>query len=167
MKFGTVPPEPAVIADVSKLAPQMGKAVGLVLGMMRARGHTPAVRETIRTGERQLWLYGFGRSYDDGRGIVTNVDSIYTGWHPFGLAVDIVCARNGDNASAAFWQDLADAATAYGLNAAMRVGNSGGFFRRDRPHIQWGRCRLTPSWRSRVLYQSGGLPALWRACGAA
>ena len=39
---------------------------------MKLRGLDAIVAETLRTDERQEFLYGFGRDYDDGRGIVTH-----------------------------------------------------------------------------------------------
>lgn len=163
MRFGTIPPEPPAITSLDVVAPQFRVAVLRLLGIYEEEGHPLAVRESLRTAARQAWLWGFGRSYDDGRGIVTNVSNIWTGWHPHGLAVDLVSKIAGDNVPQSFWDVLHNRAESLGLVAGIRVGAS-----EDNPHIQWGHgMRVTPSWRARVLVMTGGEPRLWRAVGAA
>ena len=66
-------PPPEVHADNSldSLAPKFREAVEKILEQMG----DAKVSETTRTFARQSYLYGFGREYDDGRGIVTNAAS--------------------------------------------------------------------------------------------
>lgn len=159
MKFGLIPPEPPRRSDLSACAPQFAARVADVLSSMKAQGFDPVVYEALRTEDRQRWLYGFGRQYDDDRGIVTHVDDPRTGWHFFGLATDIISAAHGwDNSR--FFDALADAYEAHGLTAGGRWKMA------DRPHGQWGHCRTTPSDESSTLYAHGGLPAVWAAVGA-
>ena len=54
-----------------------GNANAIVKEMADA-GHNAKVFETLRTAERQEFLYGFGRQYDDGRGTVTKVQDVRT-----------------------------------------------------------------------------------------
>ena len=118
--------------------------------------------ESLRTPERQTYLFGFGRTYDDGRGIVTRAKSYDTSWHGFGLALDIV-ERDATpwDAPEGFWTTLGEAAEAEGLVWGGR------WLKRDRPHVQWGRCPLTPTAADRSLLHTNGAPAVWSFYGAA
>ena len=121
-----------------------------------------ALYETLRTDPRQQWLFGFGRRYSDGRGIVTNSEDADETWHGFGLAVDIVHARRYWLAPEEFWASLGSAARRHGL---VWGGDWPSF--PDRPHLQWGgRMRRSPSPRAARLRESGGLPAVWAEVGA-
>jgi len=158
-----LPPPPAEVPRIwtlDRLAPRFRDAVEAILVDVQKE----RVFETLRSDERQRFLYGFGREYDDligPRGAVTNARTAMGGWHFYGLAVDIV----EDDATpwiapAAFWQSL-------GLAAERHGCAWGGRWKRvDLPHVQWGKCRKSPSQRARVLYQSGGLEAVWREVGA-
>lgn len=160
-RFGVVPREVPVERSLEVVAPAVRHAVERVLRRMVHAGHSPRVFETLRTQERQAFLYGFGRDYDDGRGTVTKVADADRGWHFYGLAVDIVenDATPWD-ASQAFWRCLGESAEAEG----MTWGGRWKFV--DLPHIQWGRCRISPTQAARDLYASGGREAVWAAVGA-
>lgn len=154
------PPEVPRISSLVGLAPKFRQAVEAIL----ADVDRERVFETLRSDERQRFLYGFGREYDDAgapRGPVTKARTAMGGWHFYGLAVDIV----EDDATPwiapnAFWQSL-------GLAAERHGCKWGGRWKRvDLPHVQWGRCRKSPSQRSVELYRTGGLEAVWRAVGA-
>src|SRR5688572_5940877 len=83
------PREVPRIWSLDGLAPKMRRAVEAVLFDMKKE----RVFETLRTDERQRFLYGFGREYDDiiaPRGPVTKAKTAMGGWHFFGLGVDIV-----------------------------------------------------------------------------
>lgn len=154
------PPEVPRIWTLDRLAPRFRRAVEAILADVSKE----KVFETLRTDERQVFLYGFGRDYDDPigpRGAVTNARTAMGGWHFYGLAVDIVeDDRTPWIAPAAFWQAL-------GLAAERHGCKWGGRWKRvDLPHIQWGRCRKSPSQRARELYASGGREAVWREVGA-
>lgn len=169
-RFGTVPREVPNNRSMDVLAPQFRALVDEVLAGMRADGHDPIVIETLRTHERQAFLYGFGRDYDDGRGIVTHSQDASETWHGYGLAVDIISATHRWNASAGFWTSLGTHARRAGLLWGADWNNNGRtdderFL--DRPHIQWGAMRRTPSPRALALQQQGGNLAVWREVGAA
>jgi peptidoglycan L-alanyl-D-glutamate endopeptidase CwlK len=130
---------------------------------MKANGHDAVVFESRRTSERQRYLYGFGRQYDDGRGVVTHSRDADETWHFFGLAVDIISASKGWDAPAQFWVDLGRFAVAEGLSWG---GNWASF--KDLPHIQWGvPMRQSPSPRAARLFAEGGLERVWEEVHAA
>lgn len=162
--MGKLPAPPREIPasrDLSKLAPRFRVKVEDVLSDMRALGHDAIVAEAFRSDARQEYLYGFGRAYDDGRGIVTHADSGAYSWHFYCLAVDIVSESKQWAAPAQFWIDLASCAVARGLTAGALWATP------DRPHIQWGppmRDRPARAWE---IFQKGGLEAVWAAVGAA
>jgi hypothetical protein len=170
-KFGVVPREVPVTRSLDVLAPKFRAALELVLADMRAAGHTPLVVETLRTDERQRFLYGFGRTYDDGRGRVTFSQSASETWHGYGLAADVVCADRRWGATDAFWADLGRFARARGLRWGAdwdHDGETADESFTDRPHLQWGPpMRRSPSPRALELRQRGGLVAVWKEVGAA
>ncbi len=160
-KFGVVPREVPVVSTMDGLAPEFRKAVERVVAGMKADGFAPRVFETLRTPERQAFLYGFGRTYDDGRGTVTKVSDVWSGWHGYGLAVDIVEADATPwTAPQAFWQSLGKHAEANGLTWGGRWKFT------DLPHIQWGKCRVSPSAEAKALIAKGEVLAVWQAVGA-
>lgn len=147
--FGVIPPEPPVITSLDVLAPKFRAAVLSVIPAAVVH-----ISETERTNERQVWLYGFGREYDDDRGIVTNAPNAFAGWHFFCLALDFKDPQVvRDNAQA-----LRDAGLSLGLDWPRFV---------DPPHVQWGYpMRQSPSSEAKALYESGGLSAVWEAVQA-
>lgn len=151
------PPEVPVDRSMGSLAPQFRDAVERVLAELG----DAKIAEAKRTFERQSYLYGFGRDYDDGRGVVTNASSNLTSWHGYGLAVDIVHATRGWDVPDSWWRLLGDVAKAHGCDWG------GDWHHPDRPHIQWGRCKDSPSDEARRLYADGGVQAVWDAVGAA
>lgn len=158
--FGTVPPEPKRITALDVCAPKFAAAVMAVLHDLQEAGFDPIVYESLRIDERQSWLDGFGRAYDDGRGIVTNAQSTLYSWHGFGLAVDIVSEAHGWDSSKFF--------DALGGFATVQSLEWGGHWKvRDLPHVQWGGMRESPSDLARQLYADAGMRAVWREVGAA
>lgn len=155
-RFGVVPKEPSRSNDLSSLAPRFRKAVEQIL----ANDPTRIIIESLRSPDRQDWLYGFGRDYDDGRGIVTHAPSL-SGWHEYGLAVDIINKSHGWDATHEWWESL-------GADAERHGCVWGGRWKmRDFPHVQWGSpMRTTPSREAQSLYRLGGVEAVWRAVSA-
>lgn len=155
------PAEVPVCRELSACAPKFRLAVDRTLYAMRAEGFDPVVAETLRTRERQAFLYGFGRTYDDGRGIVTKAATAALSWHGYGLAADIISRASGWNARPAFWEALGLHALAHGLTWG------GTWKARDLPHVQWGKCRQSPSARATSLFAAGAIEAVWREVDAA
>lgn len=162
--FGTVPPEPPVITSLAGLAPLFAPKVATVLSIMSARNQPAKAAETVRTAARQAWLWGFGRQYDDGRGVVTDARTGRASWHFYGLAADIVHATLEWDAPPTFWRNLYDVAHSLGLVSGLDFPSR---TLGDRPHIQWGNgMRLAPSAAAVAFWATGGNQAVWKAVGA-
>ena len=152
-------PTPAEVAcdrSLDSLAPKFRDAVQAVIEQMG----DAKISETTRTFARQSFLYGFGREYDDGRGIVTNASSQLTSWHGFGLAADIIHRDKEWNAPQSWFRLLGETGKAHGLDWG------GDWHHPDLPHLQWGQCKDSPSDEARRLYAEGGLVSVWHAVGA-
>lgn len=163
------PKEVPVCRDMDELAPAFKRKVEELLRNMAARGYHCLVVETLRTQERQRFLYGFGREYDDGRGVVTHSRDADESWHGFGLAVDIVHADHYWNAGPAFWRALEVEAERLGLTSGADWDRNDATQSRfkDLPHVQWGPpMRRSPSPRAARLRDQGGLSAVWLEVGA-
>lgn len=155
------PAEVPVTSRVTALAPKMQVAVEAIIKQMADAGHKAKVFETLRTAERQAFLYGFGRTYDDGRGTVTKVQDARKGWHFYGLAVDIVQNDASPwDAPQAFWQTLGKCAEANGLT----WGGRWKFL--DLPHSQWAGCPTSPTALDIALAAESGIGAVWKKYGA-
>lgn len=162
-KLPPPPPEIPVNRDITVLAPKFQAKVSLVLAGMIGLGFNPFVFETLRTNQRQNFLYGFGRQYDDGRGVVTHSMDADESWHHYGLAVDIISKTEGWDAPMKFWKKLGEVTRANGLHWG---GDWVSF--RDLPHVQWGEpMRQSPSPRAARLLAQGGFQAVWKEVGAA
>lgn len=161
MSYGIIPLEPPIINSTEGQAPRFIAACDRLEARLVAKGWKPIKRETLRTDARQAWLYDFGRDYDDGRGIVTFAKTAKYGWHFFGLATDYGDERYDEGSEPAqFWTDLEEAALSEGME-------SGACWKMDdKPHVQFGGIKATPSDVARQLYATGGNPAVWAAVGA-
>lgn len=154
--FGKVPIEPPRQFRLDGLAPLFADALSLVLAEMP----DAMCYETVRTNERQAFLFGFGRDYDDGRGVVTHAHDAMHGWHGFNLAADVIHKTKRWDAGEAWFLHLGTVAERHGLDW-------GGRWRmRDLPHLNWGKCKPAPSDEARRLYAVGGLHAVWSAVHA-
>lgn len=159
-RFGIVPPEPPRVTALAPLPDVFETRLRAMLADLDAHGAPSFVREAERTAERQAWLWGFGRLYDDGRGIVTNAKSVLYSWHGFALASDVVEKQLEDGAPSSYWRLLRDMARANGLASGM---DWPGFT--DPPHVQPRELKHSPSNVARALYYAGGRAAVWRATG--
>ena len=158
--FGHVPPEVPVTRSLARCAPKFAAAVQAMMVRL-AGGLEERVFETLRTEERQAFLYGFGRTYDDGRGTVTNARTSLKSWHGFGLACDVVEKDATPwSAPVGFWNQLGEAAEECGLTWGGR------WTKPDLPHVQWGKCPATPTEADRALCAAEGIEAVWRKYGA-
>lgn len=150
-------PEPPRIWMLDALAPVFRRNVEAIL----AEVEREKVFESLRTEARQAWLYGFGKTWDDGRGNVTNARTALGGWHIYGLSVDIV----EDDASPwvapqSFWQSI-------GLAAERHGCKWGGRWKRvDLPHVQHGGCPKSPTPEDAKLFLANGPEAVWVKYGA-
>jgi peptidoglycan L-alanyl-D-glutamate endopeptidase CwlK len=152
-RFGTVPVEVPVNRSLDDLAPAFRTAIQAVLSELGVQ-HWPF--ETRRTIDRQAYLYGFGRQYDDGRGVVTHADSVWTSWHGYGLAIDIVQKDNTPwDAPVTFWNQLGLCGERHGLAWGGRWRTP------DLPHLQWGKCPPSPSLTDQQLAKTSGVASVW------
>lgn len=88
--------EPRRCVELERLDPGFRVRIESLLGRMRELGWDPLVFETYRSGGRQEWLYGIGRTHHRHQRPVTWVRHSR---HQDGLAVDIISARG-------FWDDV-------------------------------------------------------------
>lgn len=162
--------------DLTKLAPQFKIKIELLICRLEDMGHDPIVFEGWRSDERVTFLHGFGRLYDDGRGVVTNARTGAKTWHRYGLAVDIISKSLGWDAYDKFWEDLRREATKLGLVSGndwdrdgIPVGPDPDESVVDRPHVQWWIPGMfkTPSDHAWELLQTKGVEAVWKELRAA
>jgi hypothetical protein len=149
--FGVIPPEPPVIRSLDGLAPKFRDALLSVFPGFDEH----YISESLRTDARQAWLYGFGREYDDDRGVVTNAPTGDQSWHRWGLALD-------------FKDATLVKANAIALRASnLALGMDWPRFQ-DGPHVQWGApMRQSPSTHAAAIVAESGIEALWAVVEAA
>jgi peptidoglycan LD-endopeptidase CwlK len=150
------PKEVPAVRSLDGLAPKFRVALLTVLAQLP----DAMIAETVRTPERQAFLYGFGREYDDGRGIVTQAPTNLTSWHGYGCAADVIHRRLGWDASALWFRTLGEVAKAHGLTWG------GDWHRPDLPHLQWTGCTMSPTNEDRRLLASLGVRAVWESVNA-
>lgn len=156
----STPAPHAVQSDLRLLAPRFGLALADALNALHRRGIDAVVYETLRTPARQAWLYAQGRTAPGD--VVTNAATVWTSWHGYALAADVISASQGWGAPAEWWQAMTREMKARGLVCGAD------WQMRDLPHVQWGRpMRTSPSPRAHELYVAGGLAAVWAEVRAA
>lgn len=165
--FGTVPKEVPRDSSTTSLAPGFRVIVDAVIDDMRLAGFDAVVFETGRTSERQRFLYGFGRDYDDGRGVVTHSSDADETWHFYGLAVDIISRSKLWNAPDEFWKKLHQVGRARGLRSGADWDNDGVMDDWDKPHMQPAHLKRSPSPRAARLHAEGGNSRVWQEVGMA
>ncbi len=161
-----------VTRSVNGLAPKfLAALVATCDGVERETGVRPHIFETLRTQARQRFIYGFGRTWDDGRGVVTHSEDADESWHyeHYGLAADLIHPALKWAAPSSFWSAIGRHAQANGLTWGGDWDGNAATPERfvDRPHVQWGKCRRSPSPRARRIVDTLGTPALWAEVGAA
>ena len=147
------------------LAPKFRQAVEAAITECKAKGLPVKVNEGFRSNARQAWLYAQGRTRPGKK--VTNAPTSLTSWHGYGLAVDVIHTSKAynpfgdDRAQNEQWfRDVGAVFKANGCNWG------GDWTSPDTPHMQWGRCRPSPSDKARELIAGGGVHAVWDAVGA-
>jgi hypothetical protein len=159
-KLPPPPTEVLVDQDILKLAPLFGEKVMALITDLNRMGYDAMLFEGFRSDERAKYLYGFGREYDDGRGIVTNAPNGAKTWHRYGLAADIISKSKGWDAPATFWTALSNTALATDLTP-------GGLWKfADKPHVQHHDMPVTPKDEDWALLQSQGKEAVWKKYNA-
>ena len=147
--------------DRSLLAPKFRSAVEAGLADCEAAGLDAMVWEGHRSPELAALYYQRGRTIKPPARPVTNARTALYTWHGYGLAVDIIHRTKFWDAGDAWFRQMADLMIPHGLKAGLDWKFV------DPPHIQWGKCKASPSDRARELLAAGGEVAVWQAVGAA
>ena len=168
------------------LAPRFRYAVELSLQECEADGLDAMLWETCRSQELQelYWHRGRPPTLEFPRPVTWQRNAMKA-WHFYGLAVDVISREHG-------WFNLTKALT-FGLTgealeavrqarerqklewfsrvAAIFVKHGcdwgGNWIKQDLPHMQFGRCRPSPSQLSIDAYHRGGREAVWKLVKAA
>ena len=162
--FGVVPPEVPAVRTSLGSAPKFIAAIDQMLKALEG-GLPEHPFEWLRTAARQSFLYGFGRDYDDGRGIVTSAKSSLYSHHGVGGGLDVVEKdKTPWNAPPSFWNDIGDAAEGTGL---LKWG--GRWRSPDLPHVYYHTLPAsmygTVGDAIRALHAAKGIEAVWAKWG--
>lgn len=171
-----LPPAPPAVPRqraVELLAPAMRRAVDELLKHRGRRLHNATtaddadalteIFETLRSNERQRFLYGQGRDYA-GK-IVTKAYDAAWSWHGYGAAIDIIHPRLMWDAPEIWWETLAQDAELFKLFPGRRFKSIP-----DSPHIQWRSSGatlmpLSPTAQDRADHRAGRIDAVWKRYG--
>lgn len=153
--------QPVVDRDLSKLAPQFREAVIAALADCQTAGLDAYVYEAVRSEELQYLYWCRGRTVRPPDKPVTNARSALYSWHGYGLAVDVISRERGWEKPWTWFVAVAVHFTTHGCRWGGEWKNP------DPPHMQFGKCKPSPSDRARELLATGGVQAVWEAVGAA
>lgn len=143
------------------LAPQFKHAVIDAIDECHSKGLDAIVYESLRSDELQRIYYQRGRTVIPPHETVTNAPTAQYGWHFFGLAVDVISARDRWSVAPSWRKQVSEIFKFHGCTAGAEWPRFP-----DEPHYQWGKCRRSPSDEARALYARGGLILVWDAVGA-
>ena len=148
--------------DLSRLAPNFRAVVEAAIADCQNAGFDAMVYEGYRTLELQKIYYARGRTVIPPKKKVTNAPTNLYSWHGFGLAVDVVHRT-------LYWNPPEGLAWFKKVSDIFKQHNckwGGDWTKPDPPHMQWGRCKPSPSDEARRQLATGGLEAVWTALGA-
>jgi hypothetical protein len=152
------PAEPPRQSGFSVLAPSF--AIRLWLGIRAANkeGLRVGLFESLRTNERQEWLWQQGRSRPGS--IVTNARTSLTSWHGYGLAGDLAFLSSRGEW---FWPDTSDQRWEEVRAVLARFDLTTGLSwkSKDAPHAQPAKLPATPTSSHRQILEGRGIVALW------
>jgi len=154
-------PTAGVEASLMVLAPKFCAAVLDALNGCTAAGLDAIVYETVRSPQLAALYYARGRTIIPPTATVTNAPNETWTWHGYGLAVDVIHRVKQWDMPPSWFADVAAIFKRYGCKWG------GDWRQKDLPHHQWAACKPSPSNQARALLAAGGLPAVWRAVGAA
>lgn len=168
MSAGMGTGSPKVSDDLDLLAPAFREAVDKALEQCQAQGIQAKVFEGYRSPELQALYYKRGRTIIPPPHTVTNAPTNLLSWHGYGLAVDVVHQSKfwepegkDRRKNEAWFKAMADIFKQHGCKWG------GDWTRPDTPHIQWGRCKPSPSPLARQIISRDGIDGVWRAVRAA
>ncbi len=164
-RHGEYPGEPPidVVHSLDVLAPQFRAAVEKLIADCEADGMDPIVHESYRSRETAQVYYARGRTTIPPNGTVTNAPNETFSWHGYGLAVDIISKADGWDAGGKWFLRMGHIAEQSGLKWGGRWPGK----KADQPHVQWGKCKDSPSDEARRILADDGMEAVWTAVGAA
>lgn len=152
--------DPKVQNSLDLLAPKFKEAILAGLIECRKNKIDAYVYESLRSEELAKLYYARGRTIIPPSHTVTNAPNQLYSWHGYGLAVDIISRSKGWNQPRTWFEDMA----ACFINRGCSWGGDWHF--EDLPHIQWGKCKPSPSDLARTIIAAHGMNAVWIACGA-
>jgi hypothetical protein len=147
-------------ADPALLAPLFRAAVERAIAECTTKGLQAKLYETYRSNELQSIYYARGRTVNPPPYTVTNAMNNLYSWHGYGLAVDVIHARDEWSPPAGWFPQVAQVFKRHGCKWG------GDWTQKDLPHFQWGLCRPSPSDLARTLMRTRGVYAVWEAVGA-
>lgn len=143
------------------LAPRFRERLEMAVSVCRQNGIDVIVYETIRSNELQQMYYRRGRPpTKEYPTPVTNADRADKSWHFFGLAADCISESKRWSAPDSWWEDMAQVMEDHGLDCGIRWDFP------DKPHVQFGGLKKSPSFLTRDAYRNGGLTAVWQLVDA-
>lgn len=152
---------PAVSRDLSLLAPKFRTAVEAAIAECEAAGFDAFVYEAYRSNELQQIYYARGRTVRPPNRTVTNAKTNLYSWHGYGLAVDVISRSKLWDQPEDWFRKVADIFKAHGCSWG------GDWTSPDTPHMQWGKCKPSPSDLARLIIRQEGMAGVWRAVDAA
>lgn len=152
---------PHAVHTLDGLAPKFREALEATLAACKAAGLDAIAYETTRSNDLAHAYYTRGRppSKEYPHPVTNAPDASWT-WHGYGLACDIISASKEWNAGDEWFRKMAAMAKAHG----MKWG--GDWKMADVPHVQWGRCKASPSKVARALHAAGEIGEVWKLVGA-
>lgn len=153
---------PRISRDLTLLAPKFRAAVEAALDECEAQKIDAFVYEAYRSNELQQIYYARGRTVIPPNHTVTNARTNLYSWHGYGLAVDVISRSKlwSPDGGEAWFGKVADIFKNHGCKWG------GDWTHPDTPHMQWGRCKPSPSDLARLIMGEDGREAVWAAVSA-
>jgi len=158
-----------VVRSLDGCAPLFAYDLRAAIAECNDEGLDVYVYESLRSDELQALYYARGRAKDangvwyvvNKNKVVTNAKSALWSWHIYGLSADLISKAHDWDVSDEWRERVNVIMRRHGLKCGADWPHP------DTPHVQWGKCKRSPSDRARELYAEGGLPLVWRTVGAA
>jgi peptidoglycan L-alanyl-D-glutamate endopeptidase CwlK len=160
MSAGQTTDSVVVCNDITGLAPKFGAAVVAAIKECNAKGFDAIVFESFRSDITQKVYYARGRTVIPPQQTVTNASDNSYSWHGYDLAVDVISKSKEWDAPYAWFKSVAEIFKANGCKWG------GDWKRPDMPHMQWGKCKPSPSSNARQLLAQGQLQTIWKLVNA-
>jgi hypothetical protein len=152
------PAEPPRQSGFSLLAPAYAIRLWLGIRAVNKAGLRVGLFESLRTNERQEWLWQQGRSRSGS--IVTNARTIWASWHGYGLAGDLAFLTQANDwywpdTSDSRWEKVREVLKQFDLTTGLA------WHSKDAPHVQPAKLPATPTAAHRKILEERGIVALW------